>query len=114
MNTWNDDYKVPAKNICVKLELKYISTKRNEIGSSYLPFTVRPNNRPLLEWYRSVRKTSGASHPDGRYVSLVVVLLTRGLLLLLLLLPVLLLLVLLLLLLLLLLRRLLLLILMRE
>jgi hypothetical protein len=35
----------------------------------------------LLERYRSVRETSGASHPDGRYVSLVVVLLTRGLLL---------------------------------
>ena len=32
VNTWNDDYKIPAKNICVKLELKYISTKRNEIG----------------------------------------------------------------------------------
>ena len=31
-NTSNDDYKVPAKNICVKLELKYINTKRNEIG----------------------------------------------------------------------------------
>ena len=32
VNTWNDDYKISAKNICVKLELKYISTKRNEIG----------------------------------------------------------------------------------
>ena len=47
----------------------------------------------MLERYRSIRETSGASHPDGRYVSchpsLVVVLLTRGLLLLLLLLLVL-------------------------
>ena len=51
-------------------------------------FTVQPNNRPLLKRYRSVRETSGASHPNSRYVSchpsLVVILLTRVLLLLLL------------------------------